>query len=213
MYIFSRFQAIEATQLETHLAFRHVNLKENRCVACNWQNSSVKLLAQHVVEFHVNPEPSTSKQCHKCKKVFKTSKKAQAHFVSAHVYKCALCDQSFATDSLLVHHVQATHKDKFTDEVVIEYDCPDCAEEFLDAMQLSKHLREKHPSNTCLYCGERRSSTASVSRHIDVVHFDIRKYPCHLCNHRFTCSRDLKKHSKLHDVPPLSPKGKKVVFD
>ena len=204
---------MEPAQIETHLAFRHVNLKENRCVACNWQHTNIKLLTEHVIEIHINPQPSTSTQCHKCKKKFQTPAQVQKHVLTAHGYKCALCDQSFHKDSLLIAHVQETHKDKFTDEVVVDYNCRECPAEFSEAMALSKHLREMHPSNMCCYCGELRSSTASVSRHIDVVHFDIRKYPCPLCNHRFTCSRDLRNHSKVHESPPLSPKGKKVVFN
>ena len=63
-------------------------------------------------------------------------------------------------------------------------------------LYISGHLRKKHLKALiqCCYCGEKRSSTSATMRHIDTVHFDIRKFPCPTCNHRFTCKRDYNNH-------------------
>ena len=54
------------------------------------------------------------------------------------------------------------------------------------------HLKEFHQK--CCYCGKKLSSNKKLLEHIRIVHFDIRKFPCPICNHRFTAKRDVDKH-------------------
>ena len=54
------------------------------------------------------------------------------------------------------------------------------------------HLEELNQK--CCYCGEKSSSNWNILRHIRIVHFDIRKFPCPTCNHRFAAKSDVDKH-------------------
>ena len=54
------------------------------------------------------------------------------------------------------------------------------------------HLEELNQK--CCYCCEKRSSNGAILRHIRIVHFDIRQFPCPICNYRFTCKRDVGTH-------------------
>ena len=59
------------------------------------------------------------------------------------------------------------------------------------------HLKRNHLeelNQKCCYCSKKLSSYEKVLRHITIVHFDIRKFPCPICNYRFTVKRDVDKH-------------------
>jgi len=112
--------------------------------------------------------------------------------------KCALCKFKTSTQSILIDHVHQQHSNQTIDEVIANYTCVICQGFIADnANQLSQHLRRQHSRSIerkCCYCDKRRSSTAATLRHIDTVHLDIRKFPCPVCHHRFTCPRDLRNH-------------------
>jgi len=124
-------------------------------------------------------------------------------------FKCALCEFSTSSDANLVQHVSEQHNDriKLNQGVIItDYICPLCpsceAKSFENAIELSAHLRQKHSKDLgtkCCFCDEVRSSYAATIRHIDTIHFDIRNFPCHICNHRFICKRDVDNHLKSHE--------------
>ena len=54
------------------------------------------------------------------------------------------------------------------------------------------HLKELNQK--CCYCGEKRTSNHNLLRHIRIVHFDIRKFPCPTCNHQFAFKSDVDRH-------------------
>ena len=59
------------------------------------------------------------------------------------------------------------------------------------------HLKRNHLeelNQKCCYCSKKLSSHQKVLRHITIVHFDIREFPCPICNYRFTVKRDVDKH-------------------
>lgn len=203
-----RFQTSNYRKLEEHVKNGHVNLKENRCRACNWHHPDSSLLINHIKLQHM--VPTTSNVCQRCHFSFASKNELQSHVLTEHAFKCALCNFTAKYDGLLVAHVQAHHKDKTTDEVIVDYNCPKCTFKGDTAMDFSRHLREHHSAIECLFCGQIRSSASSTSRHIDTVHLDIRKYPCPTCNHRFTCQRDLNNHVKVHAILPAVTKSKKV---
>ena len=191
---------------------RHVDLKENRCRACNWQHQDSRELVNHIKLKHLMS--NASHLCQRCHVTFSSKSELQIHVLTEHAFKCALCNFTAKYDGLLVAHVQANHKDKHTDEVIVDYNCLKCNFKGNDAMELSRHLRDNHSAIECLYCGEIRSSASSTWRHIDTVHLDIRKFPCPTCNHRFTCSRDLNNHLKVHTATAIPiAKGKKVAIE
>ena len=57
-----------------------------------------------------------------------------------------------------------------------------------------KRNHREELNQKCCYCGKKLSSNKKLLEHIRIVHFDIRKFPCPICNHRFTAKRDVHKH-------------------
>lgn len=176
----SRFEHQDPSVLQDHMSI-HVDFKSLKCLACEWKSPDLAKLGDHL------------RACEKSNLKFQ-------RFLP--MLKCALCEFSTESDQALIHHVNLKHSNASLNGIVTDLICPICYDfEGADQVELSKHLRKCHSKEIgtkCCFCDEERSTLMSVMRHIDTVHFDIRKYPCTVCNHRFTCSRDLKNHLYVH---------------
>ena len=101
----------------------------------------------------------------------------------------------------LVRHVMTHNDEPGIEEVVTDYSCKYCGLVLPNVLSLGDHLKNKHTKdigNKCCYCREIFASYANTMRHIETVHLDIRKHPCPICYHRFTCTRDLRNHARTH---------------
>ena len=185
------------------------------CLQCQYQAPDNTDLVQHLKKEHRKDQNHHQTfRCLKCpnQEIFDSKASLKEHLKAKHAlsFKCALCEFSTSSDANLVQHVSETHNDHCLNEVITDYVCPLCLNEksFENALDLSTHLRQNHSKDLgtkCCFCDKVRSSYGATIRHIDTVHFDIRKFPCHICNHRFTCKRDIDKHLKIHERGSSSP--------
>ena len=118
----------------------------------------------------------------------------------------------------LVRHVIMTHNTykPGIDEVITDYICKFCGIEFENVLALGDHLKNKHAKDIgtkCCYCEEDQGSYSSTIYHIETFHLDIRKYPCAICHHKFTCTRDLRNHSRTHQQRKPFQNGEELQRD
>ena len=83
------------------------------------------------------------------------------------------------------------------------YRCRTCWQSFNAIPELSAHQLQSHPekyrnvaNKKCNVCGMLFTAIKSVEHHINVVHLQIRRFACPLCDEQFGCRGDLTRHEQ-----------------
>jgi hypothetical protein len=202
--VLCRFKSVDMAK--DHVRFAHLNnFKDTKCRVCSLTTDSLRQFVDHLKANHTKPKSKEElTNCKKCNLTFANNVELKEHQDDVHqdaLLQCALCKFTTSSQSNLIDHVEKDHSNQTFNEVITIYDCPFCSEVLANPVDLSRHLKSLHAKDIktcCCYCGEVRCSFASTFRHIDIIHLDIRKFPCTVCNHRFTCTRDLRNHSLTH---------------
>ena len=182
-----RFSSDQIRTLKLHIKIGHFNnINKLVCLQCQYQAPDNTDLVQHLKQEHrKNQNHHQTFRCLKCpnQEIFDSKASLKEHLKAKHAlsFKCALCEFSTSSDANLVQHVSETHNDHCLNEVITDYVCPLCLNEksFENALDLSTHLRQNHSKDLgtkCCFCDKVRSSYGATIRHIDTVHFDIRKF-------------------------------------
>lgn len=124
-------------------------------------------------------------QCEKCLREFfgKTAKsKLRCHIRNIHGsgFSCGECGDTFTSRHALKGHVAAVHE-------LIKKVCPECHKAVND---LTRHIRLQHKKkdnrdHPCDYCKQAFRTDYSLKRHLEVIHFKLKKWACDLCEKLF----------------------------
>ncbi|CAL9699409.1 unnamed protein product [Knipowitschia caucasica] len=108
------------------------------------------------------------------------------------VYKCPLCDKSYASAQALKNHacVQQTK---------ILYLCTDCGKGFTNKYGLKQHQRihTGEKPNNCPHCPKTFAHVGQLNVHLR-THTGEKPYLCTHCGDSFRQSGDLKRHERRH---------------
>ncbi|CAL8136966.1 unnamed protein product [Orchesella dallaii] len=197
----------KAHELAWHEVTHHNNHKQDhlssqeggetlfKCNRCKSEKTFKKRwLIDHFLSKHlgISKMPQTSlvgKQCPICKRVFNMQmKKAEIeqHIKMEHevegldpsqVSRCTICEVPFVSPRFLTNHMKRVHK---TGRI---YSCSECSKTFTRSMSLRYHCRSIHKG-----AGVETSLTGNY------------KYPCQLCNEKFTLASQLASHMKWHET-------------
>ncbi|XP_052234994.1 zinc finger protein 148-like isoform X2 [Dreissena polymorpha] len=91
-------------------------------------------------------------------------------------------------------------------QVVTQYMCRYCGQQFESTDQMQKHIQEHVEGKTpheCSVCGKTYRTPSKLQRHVR-VHSGERPYACSICGRRFTRSDHVKQHMKVHMTPKES---------
>lgn len=113
------------------------------------------------------------------------------------VQKCSICKRVYSSIQRLLTHLELRHKNAGPIK------CPACGEEFKSSQLLRLHLADKHPTRkqnfTCRFCSLQFSTRKACTSH-EEDHTEIYRFPCDLCEKKYTSEEDLAYHVKWdHD--------------
>ena len=228
-----------------HLIKKHVQLyhkkgvqikeKKLNCPHCAYFSSfdSDKML-EHINKKHLDKKTF---DCPKCTKKFPLRQLLMTHMENHKNYKCKLCDMKFVEEKVLLLHITSVHCDKSEN-----CGCPNCEKPpkcEVDFLQSENHgkirilkgpknqedqekienieeeIREKdktyiinkvkkkhkYPQRKvkCGLCDEKFTCKEDEKKHLNEVHFSKLSYFCFKCNYRSNCKLDWQRHQvKFH---------------
>lgn len=140
--------------------------------------------------------------CLICNKFYPSKYKAETHIKSTHLmireHQCSVCPRAYHDKKGLYYHVTRVHPELQMPDFrtnrarLAKVKCPDD----LSLETLDKYVGK---NGTCLICFTTLTCKDSVTRHIKVVHLEIKKFECHKCPMKFKEIRFLRYHDrKVH---------------
>ena len=141
-----------------------------------------------------NKVAATAIECW-CKKVFRTEKLYNRHYMEQHVIMlkqfewCGDCEAWFKIDHGITHRKQMHSK---------KYICDVCGKEFKLSQRLDHHkLSHREPTKACQYCGVQYYTNRSLRRHIKI------KHTCSQCGKVFKSPSSLQSHFTQEHGPSV----------
>ena len=133
-------------------------------------------------------------KCKECPKITKTLEGLKSHEQthSGRNYLCTLCDKTFLYNAGLSRHMK-THTGNYP------HQCSFCDKRFLETNERNRH-EKRHTGSLkaeCPHCFK-EVDKASLSKHIQVVHLNIRPFKCSTCGKDFAYRDKLKMHKRTH---------------
>ena len=100
------------------------------------------------------------------------------------LYSCDLCMKSFSSESFLTIHKRAHSGEKF-------YECDECENPFATLGDLLRHIKKLHRKHFSKELND-------IQKEKDEEEYEIKSFPCDLCDQTFTKRPDLVSHKRTH---------------
>ena len=126
-------------------------------------------------------------------------------------FKCNSCDKLFKTEKTLKNHRKLKHEADPTfllkakgiaAEKSLCLKCSICGL-LLNTRKLKTHFKEKHPEISqdveCELCDKWFPDTSHLNRHTLVVHSEVKRFECDICDYKTKLSETLREHKKIHN--------------
>jgi len=204
--------------LQDHVFIMHRSKDYLKCRFCSVQFKQQKLLKEHCLEIHNEPNAFMCKKedcffkahnmllickhlkCHRTKmekspeKTERTKKHALPDVESKATYQCKHCDRLFVAKSNLSKHVTERHSE-------LKYkQCRICFKEFKSVPELEKHCNTIHNTKPyiCPYveCGRTSNKLFRLNHHIKRIHERQRENTCDICGKSFYGTNEYDTHRK-----------------
>jgi hypothetical protein len=126
------------------------------------------------------------KKCLECNQEFSSNRELFKHRQShlAENISCTLCDRKFKSYDGLKYHLKV-HVFKGSKSI----DCPYCSRKFIARVNLNAHMKQLHSNLKTYRCSyencDKVFATFDHLRKHEIVHLNLRKYPCSFCNRSF----------------------------
>ena len=104
------------------------------------------------------------------------------------VCRCSKCGETFKHEHLYDNHV-ITCGNK-------ELKCSDCGRKFRNKTELIVHVKRKHVTHDCPYCGKKCGHKSRLRDHLP-VHTGVRAFQCVNCKNSFKRKCNLTKHARI----------------
>lgn len=96
--------------------------------------------------------------------------------------KCEQC-------GIMMRHYNVKKHQQTHDPDRERFGCPHCPKEYLEVIQLKRHINAKHTRESqfkCVECGKIYVSRYSLNEHYSAMHRGEKRYPCPDCDEKFT---------------------------
>ena len=126
------------------------------------------------------------------------------------VFKCEICNKVMKTRNTLKNHMRLKHSlnpsyvqkaKEIASSKSLNRMCIIC-KQFFHSRQLKIHFKKKHPDQSlleqCEVCNKTFSSVSRLNRHKLMVHSDIKRFECCVCDFKTKLSETLKEHMQIH---------------
>uniref|UniRef100_A0A1B0DQD5 Uncharacterized protein n=1 Tax=Phlebotomus papatasi TaxID=29031 RepID=A0A1B0DQD5_PHLPP len=191
----SRFQ--QKSRLEMHIRKKHLGLKPYECKICGKGFKTSSGLKVHIET--ERPKRSCMKNNPSLTYYQEDTDKLKSHMETNKIhqgvkdYYCSRCNRSFATVTILRHHMMRH-------EGIKNHECTICGVRKVTNYELSIHMNThtKEKMWDCEFCSHKFSIRLNLQRHLKTVHHGIRDYHCTICEKSFKNSKNLKYHLMLH---------------
>ena len=178
-------------------------VKMYQCLDCPTLCKSEDEISKHVKEVHKNAYVAESQSLKEQsfvtftesgklgKPVVKVAKKEatkRTRVKSDPTTTCSLCTRSFPTEDEKEEHEKRANC----------LFCQDCDESFSSKSDWLGHHQEKHSKleKLCTFCNKQFKTVSHLNRHVECVHFNVRKHSCDTCGRGFFERKDRVKHEK-----------------
>ena len=156
------------------------------CKVCNKSYCSKGALRAH--EHYVCEGPFRCKICSKVLDNRNALKRHQFQHSPIRPVTCQICNKKFAEKSVLEAHKRVHSEDR-------PFLCGQCGKQFKYSSSLHMHkLRHQEKSCVCEKCGKGFVTKEDLERHINTVHLTVKIITCVMCNSKFKCLQNLRKH-------------------
>ncbi|XP_017143351.1 zinc finger protein weckle [Drosophila miranda] len=120
---------------------------------------------------------------------------------TTHSYKCDICRKTYKKPNAYKKHMLDVHNVMPDDLPNLE--CKQCGAIFPTVAQLQTHERTHLPAkekadNSCPHCSKLFTTSATLKRHIDGIHNDIKPFICDICARGFNLLAALNDHKLVH---------------
>ena len=159
---------------------------------CNKCFSDSSHLQRHKRCVHSNRRPY---HCPYCGKLFKINTQLKLHVrihTDAKPYSCRHCSQCFRWLDRLKAHLLKSHNEGTW------FTCVVCQQQFTTRSHLKQHLLRRHECLKLYVCSEcqKRFCTSRELRLHRLVHSDIKRFSCGLCDKSYKFPRSVVEHFK-----------------
>ncbi|XP_034484179.1 zinc finger protein 431-like [Drosophila innubila] len=188
-----------STGLNHHMEHTHPELCElHPCTVegCSESFAQTRMLTQHLRKVHNIAKPIIH-PCPECDKVFRCPMALKKHMYD-HTgeelpFGCNICQKRYRVPTELRDHL-------LRHAGIRNFVCPLCGVGRTTKQELDKHMltHTKEKKFKCDRCDQTFKDKPSVSRHIKVVHLQIRNFVCQYCQKSFASAYHCKTHEKLH---------------
>lgn len=142
------------------------------------------------------------KKCLDCNQDFSSNREMFKHRQShlAENISCTLCDKKFKSYDGLKYHLKV-HVFKGSKSI----DCPYCDRKFIARVNLNAHMKQLHSNLKMYRCSYEKCdkvfATFDHLRKHEIVHLNIRKYPCSYCKRSFFQMSHKREHERTQHKP------------
>lgn len=184
--------------LKLRLLIIHMSKHFNNysCEICGSVFISLNLLKRHL-----QTHESGSFPCDKCDKVFSNAAKRTLHTRGVHQKqfprRCPICPERFNSNYQRTKHLRIVHN-----QTTGLFRCDTCGREYDLKYHLLIHIRSVHlheRNQECPVCHSRFFSKYCLSRHM-VIHTGEKNFKCDVCGKAYARRKNLKEHSRSHEV-------------
>lgn len=161
------------------------------CDLCNKSFKENRHLVVHM-NTHLPDEEKFTNSCSICGKKYSSIFSLRQHVKVVHVnqakFKCQHCDKSFSRKANLDSHLNVHSMEK-------RFECSHCGLMLKTKANLRVH-QKLHSDDivVCKFCDKRFKTSNQLINHM-VIHSDVKKYECRICeNVSYKRSKELKSH-------------------
>ncbi|XP_072392597.1 uncharacterized protein [Diabrotica undecimpunctata] len=179
-----------------------VDLSAKSCILCQLSFSTRTQLKNHVLEVHNIKQTKLRRKkvelnaifaCTVCKRSFTRKFDMQRHMLKKH-------PETSVEPSIRSKNSELLKKCKVVDSELSYYECDVCHTKYKSSssfvLHYNIHINKK--LHCCHLCGKNFQRGAHLKRHVDRLHYGIRRYSCDYCDQTFTSKTTKDEHLNTH---------------